>query len=80
MAYVLLATIDRKLLLLLLRGNVYYYYYYYLYVCFLIGQGTPHQLTADWRCLRVECRGGEETQNLAQELRRVIINGDSNWG
>jgi hypothetical protein len=49
-------------------------------VCVSIGPRMPQQLTADWRCLRVECHGGEDTQNLAQELRRVVINGGSNWG
>ena len=70
---------------------IYIYIYIYIYiiwvlhrkwiwVCVLVGLGMPQQLIADWRCLRVECHGGEDTRNLAQELRRAVINGDSHWG
>jgi len=62
------------------KKNIYEYYTESEFGCVLIGPGMPHQLTADWRCLTVECHGGEDTQNLAQELQRVVINGDSDWG
>jgi hypothetical protein len=90
MAYVLLARLHGIIMggpEYKFTGNIYYLcvlseYYIeseFLCVCVLIGVGMPHQLTADWRCLRVECHGGEDMQNLAQELQRVVINGISNW-